>query len=192
MLEKTEKIVVREQIPSLGTLGGAALLLPCTCLLAILLAFLSCAEKTEVPRPISVENAAKVELLRSFEIPSYQKGRTSQSSLAFSPDGRLLACAAGIDPVCVWELRKGKIRYLLGDPLPQKVACAFSPDGQVLVSGGFGRSINSWNPETGQRGDLIGKHDSPIWELDFSPDGRRLVSASFSDDIRLWDLEKKP
>ncbi|MCX6100087.1 MAG: hypothetical protein NTV92_01420, partial [Candidatus Bipolaricaulota bacterium] len=44
---------------------------------------------------ITVQNADRIELLQTLAIPDVEKGSTSQCSVAFSPDGRLLVAACG-------------------------------------------------------------------------------------------------
>src|SRR5207244_728420 len=54
-------------------------------------------------------------------------------SLAFSPDGRILAVAAKPTGIDLWEVNSGKLLRAL--PSPQSVwSLAFSPDGKQLVA----------------------------------------------------------
>jgi WD40 repeat protein len=67
------------------------------------------------------------------------------NNLAFSPDGRLLAVAAGrlgiIDP----GNRQGQVVYLAGHQGAVQAA-AFTPDGKTLVSiGQFDGTILTWD-----------------------------------------------
>jgi len=145
-------------------------------------------EPLPVLQPIMVENADRIELLRSMSIPGYQKGQISQCSLAFSPDGRLLVGACGKNQVPVWEVQSGLIRHLLYDRSQQIVACVFSPGGGMIACGGFDKTITLWNAETGAKIREVGSHASPVWELGFGPDGQKLASCSLSSDVRLWDV----
>jgi WD40 repeat protein len=137
---------------------------------------------------ITLRNADKVQLLRTMDIPGYRKGQVSQCSLAFSPDGRLLVAACGVNQVPVWDVQDGRITHLLYGKDQQIVACAFCPVGDRVACGGFDNTITLWNPGTGEKIRQLGSHDSPIWDLDFSPDGQRLVSCSPADRVRLWDV----
>ena len=141
-------------------------------------------------QPITTENADKVQLLKTMEIPGYNRGQISQCSLDFSPDGYLLVGACGINQVPVWNVQSGFLLRTLYDHPEQIVTCAFSPDGKTIACGGFDNTITFWDSGTGEKLSDFGSHTSPVWDIAFSPDGKKLVSCSLQDDVRLWDIEK--
>jgi eukaryotic-like serine/threonine-protein kinase len=106
-------------------------------------------------------------------------------TIAFSPDGRLLA--AGTDGVVrVWDWKK---RRLL-PPLPghnfHSIPVAFRGDGR-LATGAFRQGLKLWDPETGLLIRTIQAHRHPVSALAFSPDGKWLASASFDRTVKLSD-----
>jgi WD40 repeat protein len=80
-----------------------------------------------------------------------QDGR-SLTSLAFSPDGLLIATAArdnSIGPpetILLWDATSGKEAGRLSGHRSMVTALAFSPDGKVLVSGSRDTTILFWDP----------------------------------------------
>jgi WD40 repeat protein/tRNA A-37 threonylcarbamoyl transferase component Bud32 len=126
-------------------------------------------------------------------------------SIAYSPDGRWLASAAGEfgkpGEVKVWDVATSEELLCLRG-LPDLACCvAFSPDGRRLAaaSGGFRTpgEIRVWDSADGHLLKVISGHSAPIRGLAFHPDGRRIVSASggFSlqgmplpGDVRVWDV----
>jgi WD40 repeat protein/alpha/beta superfamily hydrolase len=147
-------------------------------------------------QPITTENADKVQLLRTMAIPYHQRGRLSQCSLDFSPDGSLLIGACGKNQVPIWDVQNGFLLRALYDSPQQIVTCAFSPDGNQIACGGFDRTITLWDAITGRKIQSIEGHTAPIWELGFDPTGKSLASCSLGllgdgtgrGDIRLWNM----
>jgi len=76
-------------------------------------------------------------------------------SVAFSPDGKLLATAGAYGTVRLWNSATGQP---VGAPIPVKLgtprgvdAVAFSPDGKLLASSDHYLAMQLWNPATGQQ-----------------------------------------
>lgn len=102
----------------------------------------------------------------------------SINSLAFSPDGTLVASMGRNSEIRLWEVATGQLRRLFsvkasGNGLSAR---AFSPDGRTLVSAS-NVSPDLWNVATGRKVvPLKGTHRYQGHPL-FSPDGSALVLA---------------
>jgi WD40 repeat protein len=108
------------------------------------------------------------------------------NSIAFSPDGRLLATAGNEGSVVVWDLTR---RAPIGRPLRpggySVTAVAFSPDGRTLASGvDDGAVVLTRVPDGTLLYELGGLG---ISALAFSRDGKTLAAATFDGRVRLWD-----
>ena len=115
------------------------------------------------------------------------------ATLAFSPDGKLLASWNMLENVVrVWDLAKGKEwrRLILeqGDDRfsERRIQLAWSPDGRTLAVGD--RNIQLWEVATLKvRREFTG-HEGQIRALAFSPDGRLLGSGSADTTVLIWDV----
>jgi WD40 repeat protein len=131
-------------------------------------------------QPITADNAHRLELLRTLPIPGYKPSSISQCSLAFSPDGALLAGVCDYSTIPVWDVLDGKLKYTLLDEASHEVSIVFDPTGEVLAVGGFSGEIRLFDVLTGKALPGYATLPSQVWDLDFSPAGDQLVASSFS------------
>ena len=113
-------------------------------------------------------------------------------SMAFSPDGRLLALCGMDRRVQVYDAETGQVVSTLRDHAGQAISVAFSRDG-TLASGADDGVVILWDLESGKPRQTLRSPADPIWGLAFSPDGTRLAAASFDllsrvrGKVKVWD-----
>ncbi len=109
-------------------------------------------------------------------------------SVAFSPDGHLLAAGSVNGEVRVWQVVGYRQFLALSGHQGWVWSVAFSPDGTLLASGGEDRIVRICEVGTGQCLTTLHGHTDWIRSVAFSPDGSLLASSSDDGTIKVWEV----
>jgi WD40 repeat protein len=109
-------------------------------------------------------------------------------SVAFSPDGKLLAAGTARGEIWIWQVTNN-IPLLNWRGHRDDVRClTFSPDGRILASGSDDQTVQLWDASTGNCLNTLQGHTGPVQSVAISPDGKLLASCSRDRTIRLWNV----
>jgi WD40 repeat protein len=112
-------------------------------------------------------------------------------TLAFSPDGKLLAVAAGtparLGEVKLYGADTGELVADLATAGDSFFDVNFSPDGTRLAAAGSDRTIRIWNVVDQVETLRIEDHADWVSAVAFSPDGTRLATASRDKTAKVFD-----
>jgi WD40 repeat protein/serine/threonine protein kinase len=116
-------------------------------------------------------------------------GHDSIFSLAWSPDGRVLAAGSrGKQVVRLWEAETGRFLRALESPTEQELeVLSWSSDGRRVLAYLNARDCLAWDAADGK---LLRKLPIGAGNVAFSPDGKRLAGIRLeSHDLTIWDAE---
>ena len=127
------------------------------------------------------------------------------ASLAFSPDGKTLACGSFFGDMTIkfWDVATGKeTRTIEAKGNLSAFALKFLPDGKTLVVGGFhqagirnpasrGSYVGLWDIEGGKEQTALTGHSRGVLSVSLNRDATRLAASGLDSKISVWELPKK-
>jgi WD40 repeat protein/serine/threonine protein kinase len=111
-------------------------------------------------------------------------------SVAFSPDGTLIASAGKDRMILLWDAQSGKERFPCAGHLCQILGVAFSPDGKHVASASHDRTVRIWEPATGKEVHRLTGFPAWLSGVAYSPDGQYLAVVDVRGTVRIRDLAK--
>jgi WD40 repeat protein/serine/threonine protein kinase len=110
------------------------------------------------------------------------------NSVAFSPDGALLATASDDEKVLLWGVSDGSLEREIEAFLGAIAAVDFSPNNLLLAAGSSGGDAGLWQLSDDHLLRTLRGHLDSLNDVEFSPDGQLLASASDDQTIMLWQV----
>jgi len=116
-----------------------------------------------------------------------------QPSVAFSPNGRILAWGAWRGTVQLWDLEARRPLGVLNGPPNSRESSissvSFSPDSKILASVSEEGKVRLWDVVMRRSlGTQLQGRTGYVNNVAFSPDGTVLASATEDGTVRLWDV----
>lgn len=109
-------------------------------------------------------------------------------SVAFSPEGKILASAKEDGTIKLWDTTTWRKVTTLQGPAEGVFSLAISPNGRWLAAGCLNKTVQVWDVATQRVIKTLAKHKGKIYSVAFSQDGRWLASGGVRGELKLWDV----
>lgn len=108
--------------------------------------------------------------------------------IRFSPDGRLLACAAGAH-VALWDVEERRQIHALISHAGMVTSMVFNASGSQIITGSHDRSVRIWDVSTGRLLRTYCWPIGPVLAVALSQDELMVAAGDNAGHVVLWDLD---
>lgn len=148
----------------------------------------------------TVAHGASVGMLRVLDLNtgkerwSVDTGSELILSLAFSPDGKILACGNGFSnpQLTLREVETGRLLGRLEGHQSWVSSMVFLSNGQTMATSSADQTIRIWDLASHSCLSVLRGHRQEVWRLALLPDERTLISGAKDGTVCLWDLAHPP
>ena len=142
-----------------------------------------------------VDSGEQIAELPLTPAPRRRSYRESDTGIAFSPDGNIIAGGLWHE-IVLWDAADGKTLMTIpqSEENQRSVTLCFSPCGRYLAAGAWWKgglkktAICLWEVATGKKITTFWGHTTDVQCFAFSQDNTLLVSGGHDGAIYLWDL----
>lgn len=120
------------------------------------------------------------------EVRRFEGHSDAVTSVAFSPDGRLILSGSQDCTARLWETASGKELRRFKHPGTVR-SVVFSPDGRKALTAGGDDWVRLWDVSTGRELRRFEGEQCEMTCAAFSPDGRRILSGGCCGGLRMWE-----
>jgi len=110
-------------------------------------------------------------------------------SVAFDPQGEMLASGSQDNTVKLWDVQSGKLLRTLKGHHDMINSVTFDPQDGTLASGSVDNTVKLWQSKNGKLLRTLNAHQSMVTSVVFNPQGGTLASGGGDKTVKLWQSE---
>jgi WD40 repeat protein len=110
-------------------------------------------------------------------------------SLAYSPDGNVLAAGGGHDPVRLWNPKTGELIKEINEH--NVTSLAFTDSGRTLLMAGYQKQVRLYDLQGNKETGRLEGHKAAIKSVAVSPDTQTIASGGQDGLVFLWEWNTK-
>ena len=113
-------------------------------------------------------------------------------TVAYSPDGKLLASGGDDSAVILWDIAARAQREIFVEHSDSVMSVVFSPDGKILASASLDGFVRLWDVTSQRSRRTSLAHNGWVKSVAFSPDGKLLASGGGDEagSVIFWDASE--
>lgn len=113
-------------------------------------------------------------------------------TVAYSPDGKLLASGGNDSAVILWDIAARAQREIFIEHSDSVMSVVFSPDGKILASASLDGFVRLWDVTSRRSRRTSLTHSGWVKSVAFSPDGKLLASGGGDEagSVIFWDASE--
>ena len=128
-------------------------------------------------------------------VSTFRKVQDSVRSLAFHPNGQLLAIGSGqpglTGATVLWDTTDAVKPHVLPNQSDTIESVAFDPDGKELLIGANDKKVRCFTSLTTDVGPILDAHNDRVQAVAFSPkSGFIFLTAGLDRIVKVWDQQK--